>query len=185
METPKQIRHVIVVLVRPNKMKQYEAWLEKVRDTIVNFEGFIAMDVVREKEAAGVSYVIINRFVSHEDYLRWNHSKELKSLLLESRSFIIFKKVDVQKVGVDMYFDRPNSVDALVNPPMYKKIIIGILAVYPIVLIGSYTIVPLVDKLGLDNWLSILLSTCVISPLIGWFLPVVSRVFAGWLYKKR
>ena len=46
MKNIEQIRHVIVVVVKHNKIKQYEAWLEKVREAIIEFEGFISVDVI-------------------------------------------------------------------------------------------------------------------------------------------
>ncbi len=189
-EKNKQIRHIIVVLVRAHRQVEYEQWLEKVRDTIVQFEGFVAMDVIREKENAtanpqqGVEYVIINRFLSHADYLRWNECAELASLLEEAKDFVLRKKINVQRIGNDLFFDRPDVGSSFSRPPLYKKILIGILAVYPIVLIGNYTFMPYLNRLELPNWLGILISTCVISPLIGWFLPVISKWFEKWLYPR-
>ena len=180
MKNIEQIRHVIVVVVKHNKIKQYEAWLEKVREAIIEFEGFISVDVIKESEN---EFMIINRFENHEYYESWNNSEILEGFIEEAKDYIVHRNIKLQRIGLDLFFDKPNTSDLIPKPALYKKTIIGIVAVYPIILIATYTLIPFISQFNLPSWQNIFLSTCIISPMIGFVLPLVSKLFNNWLYK--
>ena len=177
-----QIRHIIVVVVKQHKIKEYERWLEKVRQKIIHFEGFIGVDVIKESD---FEFLIINRFKNHDCYEKWNNSPELEELVEESDEYIVHRNIKIQRIGIDLFFDKPNISDLLPQPALYKRVVVGIITVYPIILIATYTLIPFIEQFNLPVWKNIFLSTCIISPMIGFVLPLVSKLFNKWLYSNR
>jgi antibiotic biosynthesis monooxygenase (ABM) superfamily enzyme len=174
-------REFISIVVYPDKISVYKTWLLKLEETIKHYEGFLGIDIILPKNISEPEYLIIVAFKNENDLQKWNESKDLEQFRQETKDFVKFKAKPKETVGVELFFNRPNINKYYPNPAFCKKVLIGVLAVYPVILVSRYTITPLFKDLPV--WLSILISTCFISPIIGWLMPKVTKLFSSWLYK--
>ena len=173
------IGQIITVVVPPKNFEKYEKWLKKLKKTAKEFSGFLGMDVIRPKSEITPEYVILFRFKNQKKLDRWNSSPALKQLLKDNQNLFLYRQIEVKNLGLETFMNLPKMESFYPRPSRYKLITIGILTVYPlIVLIGFITTPVFAD---LPRWLATLANVCILSPLIGFLLPKVTRLFKWWL----
>jgi antibiotic biosynthesis monooxygenase (ABM) superfamily enzyme len=67
------------------------------------------------------------------------------------------------------------------EPPYYKQVIIGVITVYPVILLSNLLVAPFLQ--GLHPLLSLLISVTFISALLSYpVMPYATKILAFWLY---
>ena len=114
------------------------------------------------------------------DLETWRSSKILANLRNESEEFIVKTHRGEPQYGTGMFFSRPLSNFYYPRPPFWKQIIVGVITVYPLIFISSTLLRPIVKNL--PQPIALFLSICVVSPIMIFAMPRVSKLFKNWLY---
>lgn len=176
---------VLSKMVKANCNDEYESWAKGINKVIRKFDGFIGVEVIRPREPSHNEYVILIRFDNNKNLDRWQYSDVCRRWILNAQELIEkqskFKKTD----DLEQWFTLPDQeATDYKHPPYYKKVVVGILAVYPLILLSNLFINPYVE--GLPYYVRVLVSVVVISSLMSYpMIPWISRLLDFWLYPRK
>ncbi len=183
METQRDIVSVVVSdKIKLNYQAEFENWQERIISDLRKFDGFIS---VSSKKIKGVEneYFTVFQFDSKENLQYWLNSEALKKYLKEVELYTMAPpKVSLHQ-GMEFFFDVKETI--IKQPPFYKKVLMGIIAVYPlIIIIGKLFnwLIPGFEKLPFE--LALFFEVIVISSLMNYpVMPTLTKWFGTWLYK--
>ncbi|MEH6348334.1 MAG: antibiotic biosynthesis monooxygenase [Bermanella sp.] len=178
---------VISKIVKPNKNDAYEAWAQGINKVIKRFDGFIGVDVIRPRDNSHNEYVVIIRFDNIDALTKWQTSPICRSWLSNAQDLIETQSKYQKSDDLELWFTLPGQdldLAAPSNPPYYKKVVVGILSVYPLIMLSNIFIAPYTSEL--PYLLRVLLSVVVISSLMSYpMIPWISKLLGFWLYPKK
>lgn len=177
------VGNVVIIAVPKKNIFKFEKWAKRLKGELVKFPGFLGIDVIRPKDENSIEYTFLIRFKNEKKLEKWQHSLELKQLIKKVETLILYKKVEFKKMGIELFLDTPKFTENYNKPSKFKLIIVGIITVYPLILVVGFLTSGLFSFL--PNWLSMFLNVCIISPMIGFLLPKVTILLEGWLYSKK
>jgi hypothetical protein len=178
-----QNSHVTLVITHTlldGQAERYEQWLGKIMPIAAAVPGHLGANVIRPSEGQNLWTVII-RFDSLEHLYAWTQSdtriqlvKEIEPLLAEG---------DKTEVRTDAAFWFTPPEPHVRKPKSWKQFLLTLLVIFP-----STNIVPLVTGLLLPGLKGSLLlhflnDACVVALVVWLWMPIVTRLFAGWLKK--
>jgi len=173
---------MITHLVRPGKIDAYESWLRVVHTNIKKFDGFRSADVIRPAEGEEPEYVILLKFDNVDVSRKWAQSKKLAEWLEKLPALIQSKTEPQEEMGMEMWFQRPQQ-HRLIKPPFWKQVIVGIIAVYPLLLVLQWMVNPLFAFLPAPAGLFV--SVLIMVSLMTFpVMPIVTRTLTPWLYRR-
>ena len=169
-------------MVKANKIEAYEKWIKGINKEVSHFDGFMGVDIIRPRSREHSEYVIILRFDSYTNLRSWQKSPIRLAWLKESRGYVISETQTQKTSGLEMYFTLPNYYSFKSNrPAYYKLVIIGILAVYPLIIFINFIIDPLVNQFS--DELQIFFSVIFVSMLLTYpVMPWITKTLTFWLY---
>ncbi len=188
---------IVTRTAKKGKIKEFEDWMDGIVHESLKFEGHLGVDVIRPVEQSKPEYVIIFRFNTLNNLLKWERSQARKEWLEKSRD-VVEGEARVQKLtGLEFWF-TPHSADRTegeadnneasvqpVNiPPRYKMAIVTA----GIVFVLLNTLIPQIQQLTapLPLLLSSLLGVIIMVFLMTYLImPSVTRLLKPWLYKKK
>lgn len=178
---------VISELVDPSKMAAYEAWTKGINRDARQFEGFLGVEVIRPRDHDHPEYVVIVKFETYECLRRWLISPIYRRWMAQSYGLIAARSQQQLPSGLELWFTLPNAQteprSPLPSPPYYKQVVLGVLAVYPLILLANRLLGPLL--VGLPSLLALLISVIFVSALLTYpVMPWLSKGLAFWLYPK-
>lgn len=173
---------VISEVVAPNRLQDYEAWVRGINQAAQQFEGFRAVDVLRPKDNPYSEYVVIVRFDSYEHLRVWLTSSTYQRWMERSRGLISWKSYQHLPSGLEVWFSFPRpGQPSPTQPSYYKKVVLGVLAVYPLILLSDALLGPVLS--GLPPRLGLLVSVIFVSALLTYpVMPLLTKVLSFWLY---
>lgn len=161
--------------VRPGREAEYERSLRDVFERLSGFAGYLGMDVIQPTRPGG-DYVVIFRFDSYDHLRTWETSAARRDWLLHIRPLVINERIE-RVSGLEFMFNRGDS-----RPPRrWKQLILTWVILFPL----SYVSVPVFNALTpfLPPLGHVMLNTLILLALMSYvIMPVVTRVFARWLY---
>ncbi len=177
---------VISKVVKPNKNDAYEIWAKGINKVIKRFDGFIGVDVIRPRDHSHNEYVVIIRFENIDALNKWQTSAICRSWLSNAQDLIETQSKYQKSDDLEFWFTLPDQNVNLAtqqNPPYYKKVVVGILSVYPLIMLSNIFIAPYTTEL--PYLLRVLVSVIVISSLMSYpMIPWISKLLGFWLYPK-
>ena len=189
MEQDKTLEPVTLVIskvVKPNKNDAYEAWAKGINKVIKRFDGFIGVDVIRPRDHTHNEYVVIIRFENIDALNKWQTSPICRSWLSNAEELIETQSKYQKSDDLEFWFTLPEqdlNLTTPQNPPYYKKVVVGILSVYPLIMLSNIFIAPYTSEL--PYLLRVLVSVVVISSLMSYpMIPWISKLLGFWLYPK-
>lgn len=177
-----QVTQIIADLVPSNKSSQYEQALYQMNKELEGVSGFVGLDIIRPAEHNSSEYLTILRFDTEQSLRKWKASSVHIEWEKRLHALGVSEKKELEKHGLEVWFTLPdNATEIAAKPAYYKLVIVGILAVYPLV-IGIDTLIgPYTDKFPFA--LSLLISTVLVSALLTWpVMPGLTRMLRPWLY---
>ncbi|MBW4582585.1 MAG: antibiotic biosynthesis monooxygenase [Tildeniella nuda ZEHNDER 1965/U140] len=184
MENPDRpadpITLVISEVVEPSQIQAYEAWSRGFNQAVQQFEGFLGVDVIRPRDHAYPEYVVIVKFDSYTHFRHWRTSPTFQQWVDKGRNLVLDRSQQ-QLGGVELWFTLPPAANKLPQTPYYKKVILGILAVYPLILLADVLLGPFLKPL--PSLLGLFISVTFVSALLTYpVMPWLSRLLGFWLY---
>ena len=167
--------------VRPEKSAEYEQWSRGVHNEAKQFTGFISVDVIRPGAGDSLGYTTLMKFDSYENLKHWTDSASLAQWMERLPGFLIKKTQPQSSVGMQLWFDRPSAPQALVEPPFWKSVVIGVICVYPLILALNWALDPITRLF--PSKIALLINVVVLSALLTYpVMPWVTRLLRRWLF---
>lgn len=178
---------VISEVVEPSKMAAYEAWTKGINHDARQFEGFLGVEVIRPRDHDHPEYVVIVKFETYEHLRCWLISPTYLDWMEQSYGLIAARSQQQLPSGLELWFTLPHAHSEmrspLPSPPYYKQVVLGVLAVYPLILLANGLLGPLL--VGLPPLLALLISVIFVSALLTYpVMPWLSKGLGFWLYPK-
>ncbi len=173
---------VISEVVNLSKIYDYEAWAKGINQAARQFEGFLGVDVIRPREHDYPEYVIILKFDNYHHLRVWLASASYREWIRKSESFIVRRSRQQLPSGVEVWFNLPTDrVSTSSQPAYYKKVILGVLSVYPLILLANWLLGPLLQ--GFPPLLGLLISVIFVSAFLTYpVMPWLTQLLSFWLY---
>ena len=169
--------------VKPDKTDEYEAWSTGIHGDAKQFPGFLGVDVIRPKESSHPEYITLVKFNNCENLKRWKESSNLAKWLEPLPNLLISDTQAQERVGLELWFDRPNIPLRPKEPPFWKQLVIGVVCVYPLILVLMWALGPVME--GLPWRIALLINVVILSALLTYpVMPWVTRLLRPWLYPK-
>ncbi len=170
--------------VKPDKTAEYEVWSAGIHGDAKRFPGFMSVDVIRPNESSHPEYTTLVKFDNCENLKRWRDSTTLAKWLERLPDLLIGNTYAQASVGLELWFDRPNIPQTLIEPPFWKRVVIGVICVYPLILLLRWALAPVTG--AFPSGFALLLNVVILSSLLTYpVMPWVTRLLRPWLYPKR
>ncbi|WP_347330037.1 hypothetical protein [Marinimicrobium locisalis] len=173
---------VTAALVGPDEVVRYEAWTRSVSQEAKVFSGFSGIDIVRPRDSHNEEYIVLMKFDTFENLRKWLESSACRKLIARARDLVI------TRTGFHISYElEPESaplMDEVKPPAYYKLVVLGILAVYPLVLFTNFILAPILVQL--PYLFGVFLSVVVICLLMTYpVMPWLEKLLGPWLHPKR
>ena len=169
--------------VKREKIDEYEVWSTGALGDAKQFTGFLGADVIRPEESGLQEYITLVRFNSCINLKAWRESSSLASWHKKLPELLIVDPHHQEASGLELWFDRPDTPQSLKEPPFWKQVVIGVICVYPLVLLQNWLLGPVLD--GFPKEIAFLINVVILSSLLTYpVMPWVTRLLRAWLYPK-
>ena len=173
---------VISRFIKRGMEKEFEQWIRDVTVVAHEFEGHLGTNVMKPAISGQSEYVIVFRFDNYYHLKQWEDSS-VRRAWLKKAEHLIEGETRVHKVsGLEYWFELPDQ--PLASPPRYKMAIVAWIAIFPLVLV----VPPFLSSfLGdIPSLLQTFLIAGVMIALMSFVaMPLMTRLFAWWLYPNR
>jgi len=171
---------VTVLVNRTVPLAEAEEFLKTVQELLREFDRFTGTAgslVFRRRCGESVEFSILQRFVSRTAHEEWLQSPDF----IRWRSRVAPQKPTaghVQRyVGMESFFVSAQAPEA---PPRWKMAIILMLVVYPMSLVMSHWLAPILEKMPLLIG-SLLTSVFMVLLMTYVLVPPLTKLFEPWL----
>ena len=170
-------------LVKPDKVPEFKVWLAGVNAAVKRRPGFVSVDVITSKHGELPEYITLVKFDRCENLKSWNESSELAKWIEQLPQFLVIPSHMQERVGLELWFDRPTSNIPLSQPPYWKRVAIGVMCVYPLVIFLGWVLTPVTQYL--PSKLGLLVNVITLSSLLTYpVMPTATRLLRNWLYPR-
>jgi len=178
---------IVTRKARKEKIREFEEWMDGIIHEAMKFEGHMGVNIIRPSDLSNPEYVIIFRFNTYENLVKWEKSEIRKEWLKKSKNLTEGEPVVEMQTGLEFWFtprSGTSSNELAAPPPRYKMAIVT----GGIIFIMINTLLPLIRQLTVD--LHFLLSTLVaiaimVTLMTYVIMPSVTRMLRPWLAKKK
>lgn len=184
-QTLTEAEQPVTVCVRHTVKPGYETTFEReLADTgriAASFPGHLGMNVIRPSGASR-EYVTIFRFDTYEHLQAWENSSECTRW--RNRVGELTEGVQKQMVtGLEYWFNLPGNA-ASEPPPAPKMMVVTFVAIFPLSLFLPPFLLPFLTPLP-SLLQSALITITMIVTMTYAAMPLMIRIFSGWLFPKR
>ncbi|MFQ4137087.1 antibiotic biosynthesis monooxygenase [Nodosilinea sp. PGN35] len=178
---------VISEVVETSQVDAYEAWTRGINRDARQFEGFLGVEIIRPRDHDYPEYVVIVKFESYDRLRQWLISPTYRDWMDQSYGLISARSQQHLPNGLELWFTLPQARSRgrapLPPPPYYKQVVLGVLAVYPLILLANVLLGALLG--GLPPLLGLFISVIFVSALLTYpVMPWLSQGLGFWLYPK-
>ena len=172
---------VISELIEAKQERAYEAWVKGINGDARRFDGFLGVEVIRPREQDHLEYVVIIKFATYAQLRTWMMSPTYRDWMDKSYVLVAARSQQQLPNGLELWFTLPGK--RLSHLPYYKKVVLGVLAVYPLILLSDLLLGPLIG--GLTPLLGLLISVIFVSALLTYpVMPWLTKGLGFWLTPK-
>jgi uncharacterized protein len=167
--------------VRLGSVEAFERWLHEIAAIAVTFEGHLGVSVLRPPSGSR-QYTIIFRFRTPGQLRAWIDS-DVRARQLEAAEPLCEGPAYVDRLdGIEAWFALPET-PRLAAPPRHKMALLTYVAVFAL-----FQIVPRLAAPVLAPLPEVLRVGVVIAMMVALLtyavMPLATRVFGGWLYRR-
>lgn len=175
------ITSVIARRVRRGKEAAFEAWLHGIIDEARRFGGCDSATVLRPRTTHVPEYLLVMRFHDEDALTAWSTSPE-RAGWLEKADPLVEHTLRHQQTGLETWFTLPGE-EVPAPPPKYKMALLTWIAIFPIIVLVNYLLVPFLEEEHLPILIRSLVVTIILIPTMTWLvMPQMTKVFWRWLY---
>jgi uncharacterized protein len=168
--------------IKAGKEKEFEEWLRHIGQVAARFPGHQGMMVLAPPSGMPQTYTYIFRFNSYAHLQAWEQSAERDKWVHKLQGTLVSPPKKQVVTGLEYWFQLPGNAKA-VPPPRYKMAIVTILAIFPLSLVVPQVMQPYL--LFLPPVLrSLCYSVTLVMLMTYAVMPVATRLFSRWLFKR-
>lgn len=172
---PVPVSVVREIYVRPGKEQSFEREMNRLAHEAVSQPGHLGATVVRPATPTG-PYRFIYKFDGQDNLQRWHASDVRARLWSPVAPLIVAEHLDTYE-GLETWFDFPTTS----TPPKWKTTLVSWLAIYPVALAVSYTMI--LVEFEAPPAIRTLVLTAVVVPVVAYLVaPHLSHLLHGWLH---
>jgi antibiotic biosynthesis monooxygenase (ABM) superfamily enzyme len=174
---------VITHRVREGCHAQYDAWLNEIAPLSRTSKGHIDWQIIRPVAGLTSTYTVVLRFDSRANLESWMGSSERSRLIEKVRPLLATDDEFFVRTGLDFWF-VPEAAQAKV-PPRWKQFLVTWSAIYPLSLLASSTLVPLLRRIGVPPHRSldaVFVSGAIVALMVFVVMPRYTRLVRRWLF---
>lgn len=183
IETIENNEHATLVIshrVRPNKRSDFEEWLRGITRAAVEFEGYLGFNLVRPTNPGKPEYLIFLRFDTFAHLEKWEKSETRREWLERVKPLTVAEAQRERHTGLEVWFTPPTGCTP---PPRYKMVVVTLLAIYPLISTLQMVLIP--HLMAWPTMLRTLVTSALLICLMTYLvMPLVTRLFSRWLYRK-
>ena len=171
---------VIVTKVKPGKEADYRAWETRIQQAQSKFPGYLG-SYVQPAMSPEVGWTTLMRFESSDKLENWLKSEERAALVAEAEPLIDY--VHLQRVDTSFPGWFPTDPATNKGPPNWKAAMLVLLGLFPIVMLETRFLSPLLHML--NSSLSMFIGNVISVALTTWLtMPLFIKAFGWWLFPK-
>jgi antibiotic biosynthesis monooxygenase (ABM) superfamily enzyme len=172
------IATAIITQIKPEADSAYRVWEGKIQGAQARFPGYRGAYIQPPIDGTSNEWITLLRFDKPESLDRWFDSPERIALLPEKEQFI--KSVNFQRMVPSYPGWFPVNEKTGQGTARWKTAILVLLCLYPIVVLESRYLQPLLDKFALLH--SIFIGNVISVAIITWLaMPTAVKLFESWL----
>ena len=176
---------VVTRKVKPGCKKAFEEFISGITAAAMTFEGHLGTNVFRPNSPADNEYKIIFKFDRASNLRVWEESECRRQWLARAESLRLEPARIRVITGLETWFTLP-APQRISPPPRYKMATITLLALFPLIQLANFTLVPLLELLPLPLLLRGLIVTAILVLLMTYVvMPRMTKLFSRWLYPKK
>ncbi|WP_421654770.1 antibiotic biosynthesis monooxygenase [Leptothermofonsia sp. ETS-13] len=181
-QSSEPITLVISEIVEPHRIQEYEAWTAGINRAAQQWEGFLGVEIIRPRDHDYPEYVIIVKFDAYPHFRNWVASPTYRKWMEKSRDLVSRRSLQQLPSSLELWFTLPKSMQRKMPQPAYhKKVILGVLAVYPLILIANALLGPFLKVF--HPLIDLLISVTFVSALLTYpVMPWLTKLLNFWLY---
>jgi uncharacterized protein len=166
--------------VRPGRAAEFEALMDGITAAARGFPGHLGGYLIKPGASGDRSYHVLFAFDSEAHLQTWIDSAE-RAGWLEKIARVTWGENSTRILtGLEGWFALP-SQDVKAPPARYKMALVTWLGIFPLVMLLSGLIGPLLQPIS--PVLSVLVVTALVVVCMTWaVMPLLTRVLAWWLY---
>jgi len=173
-----QVTVVVTWHVRPGHEQEFDAWFREVSVAALKFPGHLGLNVVHH-DARESEYVIVFRFDTDEHLKAWMNSDVRREYLKKAEQF----REEQPKYHVERGLEYWFETDDAKAPARWKMAIVTVLGVWPVSILVSSALAPLIG--GLPPLLQALVVSVGIVSLLTWVvMPLLVKLFSPLLKQR-
>lgn len=173
-----QVTVVVTWHVRQGHEQEFDSWFREVSAAALKFPGHLGLNVVHH-DTRESEYVIVFRFNSDENLKAWMNSEIRRDFLAKAEHFREEQPTYHVERGLEYWFES----DGAKAPPRWKMAIITVLGVWPVSMLVSKTLAPLIGTL--PQILRTLIVSVGIVCLLTWVvMPLLVKLFSPLLKQR-
>src|SRR4051812_16070654 len=164
-------------IVRPDRREAFERWAGEGLALAATFPGNLGATLLHPGEGSS-EYHLVYRFADDDSLAAWERSPQRRDALEQMAEMVDHERY-ARVAGLDSFFTRPAAPG-----PRWRLSVLTIAAVLAITSLLQLLVMPHLASWPLEARL--LLSACVVVTGLGYVvMPLLTRVFAGWLRPAR
>jgi antibiotic biosynthesis monooxygenase (ABM) superfamily enzyme len=174
---------ITIVVTRdifPGRERDYEEWALRLALAAARY-GATGHTIITPDAATPTRRVFVHHFADEEAMRSWEESEERNRLVEEADEFSA--RHYQRATGLETWFTLPGE-RAIVPPPRWKQLLVTLVGAYPMVVLLSAFVLPRVEEWPL-------LARAAVTPVVLLSLmtyvvmPLLTRLFRGWLYPRQ
>lgn len=172
---------VIQHKVLPGHVQAYEAWLKRALTAAEQQSGHLGVNVIRS-DGQSDTFTTVLRFAESWQLDEWIASDRRRLLIDEVLPLL--DGGDQTQVSRDHEFWFSPEHAQVSPPPKWKQAVLTYLVICPLTMLIPQLWLPLFQHypaLGGVVPSNLLITLCIVVPVVFWIMPVVTRCCAGWL----
>lgn len=168
--------------VRPGRAAEFERLMTGMIAAAGDFPGHVGGFVIPPQDSRSGCYLTLFAFDNAAHLRDWTDSPQRRSWL-DRIGAVTYGDNGLRVLsGMEGWFNLP-AADTRLPPPRHKMAFVTWLGIFPLVLVLSALIGPLLAPI--HPVLSVLVVTALVTIAMTWLvMPRLVRLFAAWLYPK-
>jgi len=175
----KGVTVVVTEQVRDDHQSTFERELVSVITALMAMPGNLGVNVIRPEKDKG-SYHIIYKFDTPEHLEAWRSSETHMHWYEQKDEFTAVPTSVNVLSGLETWFSLPGPV-MTPPPPKYKMAFVSWCAIFPIISILLFALMPLMAPFPLPLRGAVIAAVAILL-MTYLMMPLMTQAFAGWLY---
>jgi len=175
-----EVTSVICRNIKPGLEKDYDNWLKRYPALQKSTPGYRSITIIIPGEGKPSYRYIIRKFDNKANMEKWDSSKETLKLIDEANKYST--RHYETSTGLETWFTLPGlNTLSQSPPPRWKMAIVIFFAAYIISIASRYLLSPFIGEW--PHFANTAIFSVILVVLLTYFaLPILSRIFRGWLY---